>query len=235
MTRSRTCPFRWHRPKISGRGSLTSCSCRITCTCCGICRATLAHIHAILPLGGLLISKTPMLGQAPFYIRWLVPMLQAVGKAPYLTMLTAADLELALTQAGFACDPTRMARQPRPRPARLHRGVQDVIGRDAMPMPWTYRHASREWRAFLEDVEGWDEPDFGQHGLYGGGWGVPMLPKTGHSSRRLGFCQRFCLLCRRAIFVAGWQPMDPPLPFGPRADLVAEVKALRAASQPYAG
>jgi len=67
---------------------------------------TLAHIHAILPLGGLLISKTPMLGQAPFYIRWLVPMLQAVGKAPYLTMLTAADLELALTQAGFACDPT---------------------------------------------------------------------------------------------------------------------------------
>jgi hypothetical protein len=22
-----------------------------------------------------------------------------------------------------------------------------------MPMPWTYRHASREWRAFLDDVK----------------------------------------------------------------------------------
>jgi ubiquinone/menaquinone biosynthesis C-methylase UbiE len=67
---------------------------------------TLAHIHAILPEGGMFISKTPCLGQAPFYIRWLVPILQAVGKAPYLTMVTAPDLEHALRAVGFACDPT---------------------------------------------------------------------------------------------------------------------------------
>lgn len=67
---------------------------------------TLAHVHALLREGGLLISKTPVLGQAPFYIRWLVPTLQAVGKAPHLTMLTSADIERALAQAGFACDPT---------------------------------------------------------------------------------------------------------------------------------
>ena len=67
---------------------------------------TLAHIRAILPAGGLLISKTPVLGQAPFYIRWLVPILQTVGKAPYLTMVTAKDLEHALAQAGFKCAPT---------------------------------------------------------------------------------------------------------------------------------
>ncbi|MBN2759693.1 MAG: methyltransferase domain-containing protein [Rhodobacteraceae bacterium] len=67
---------------------------------------TLAHIHAILPEGGVLVSKTPVLGQAPFYIRWLVPVLQALGKAPYLTLVTAADLERALAQAGFTCEPT---------------------------------------------------------------------------------------------------------------------------------
>jgi ubiquinone/menaquinone biosynthesis C-methylase UbiE len=67
---------------------------------------TLAHIHALLPKGGVLVSKTPVLGQAPFYIRWLVPVLQAIGKAPYLTMVTAADLERALAQAGFVCEPT---------------------------------------------------------------------------------------------------------------------------------
>jgi len=67
---------------------------------------TLAHVHRLLPEGGVFISKTPCLGTAPFYIRWLVPVLQAVGKAPYLTMVTAADLEQALRQAGFACDPT---------------------------------------------------------------------------------------------------------------------------------
>ncbi|MCC1482551.1 class I SAM-dependent methyltransferase [Roseibaca sp. Y0-43] len=67
---------------------------------------TLAHIYALLPKGGVLIAKTPVLGQAPFYIRWLVPILQALGKAPFLTMVTAADLERALTRAGFACAPT---------------------------------------------------------------------------------------------------------------------------------
>jgi len=67
---------------------------------------TLAHIHALLPQGGLLISKTPCIGQAPIYIRWLVPILQAVGKAPFLTMVTAADLEQALADAGFICEPT---------------------------------------------------------------------------------------------------------------------------------
>ncbi|NBB99083.1 MAG: methyltransferase domain-containing protein [Alphaproteobacteria bacterium] len=67
---------------------------------------TLAHIHAILPEGGLLVSKTPVLGQAPFYIRWLVPVLQAMGKAPFLTLVTAADLARALSDAGLTCEPT---------------------------------------------------------------------------------------------------------------------------------
>lgn len=67
---------------------------------------TLAQIHAILPPGGVIISKTPVLGQAPFYIRWLVPVLQAIGKAPFLTMVTAVDLERALGDAGFTCAPT---------------------------------------------------------------------------------------------------------------------------------
>lgn len=68
--------------------------------------ATLSGIHAMLPKGGVFISKTPCLAEMPFFIRWLVPVLQAVGKAPFVRLLSAADLEQALAQAGFECDPT---------------------------------------------------------------------------------------------------------------------------------
>lgn len=68
--------------------------------------ATLSAIYAMLPKGGVFISKTPCLAEMPFFVRWLVPVLQAVGKAPFVRILSAADLERALLQAGFDCDPT---------------------------------------------------------------------------------------------------------------------------------
>lgn len=95
-----------------------------------------------------------------------------------------------------------------------------------MPMPWTYRHASREWRAFLEDVK--DGMNLISDNMaYTAVDGVfQCYRKRVTAAEGLGFASVLPSV-PRAIFVAGWQPTDPPLPFGPRADLVAEVKALR--------
>lgn len=63
-----------------------------------------AEIHALLPDGGLFISKTPCIKGGG--IKWLLigmilPLMQALGKAPFVGRFTAATLENAITSAGF--------------------------------------------------------------------------------------------------------------------------------------
>lgn len=60
----------------------------------------LKDIHAMLPQGGLLISKTPALGEKWFY-RPLVKAMQLVGKAPYARMLGIKELNTMLESTGF--------------------------------------------------------------------------------------------------------------------------------------
>lgn len=68
---------------------------------------TLAHIHAMLPPGGLFISKTfcrPGRGQSSWkyrVMRALVPLMQMLGKAPYVAFMPVAELEAAVRAAGF--------------------------------------------------------------------------------------------------------------------------------------
>lgn len=95
-----------------------------------------------------------------------------------------------------------------------------------MPMPWTYRHASREWRAFLEDVK--DGMGLVSDNMaYTAVDGVfQCYRKRLTAAQGLSFASVLPSV-PRAIFVAGWQPLDSPLSFGPRAEMVAEVKALR--------
>ncbi len=53
--------------------------------------------------GGLLITKTPCLADwkwAPL-VRLAIPLMQLLGKAPYVSFFKASDLEAAITQAGF--------------------------------------------------------------------------------------------------------------------------------------
>jgi ubiquinone/menaquinone biosynthesis C-methylase UbiE len=69
-------------------------------------RATaLASIHRLLKPGGLFISKTPCLNEMSqplgFLVRLLVPLMQAVGRAPYVGFFSTADLERDITAAGF--------------------------------------------------------------------------------------------------------------------------------------
>lgn len=94
-----------------------------------------------------------------------------------------------------------------------------------MPMPWTYRHASREWRAFLDDVKD-------VTGLASDNMAYTAIDGVFHVFRaRLTAEQglRFATVLPavpRAIFVAGWVPGDP-VAFGTRAEMIAEAKALR--------
>lgn len=95
-----------------------------------------------------------------------------------------------------------------------------------MPMPWTYRHASREWRAFLDDVKE-------VTGLVSDNMAYTAIDGVLQAFRaRVTAAEglRFASVLPavpRAIFVAGWVPRDPPLPFASRAEMTAEVRALR--------
>lgn len=95
-----------------------------------------------------------------------------------------------------------------------------------MPMPWTYRQASREWRVFLDDVRavtGLESDNLAYTAIQG----VLIAFR-----RRLTPAQGIAFAgvlpaVPRAIFVAGWDIGAPPAPPGARSDWVAEILALR--------
>lgn len=63
---------------------------------------TLRCIHSLLATEGLFISKTPCVGDMNPFIRLAaVPLLQAVGRAPYVSVFRAVDLEQRIGDAGF--------------------------------------------------------------------------------------------------------------------------------------
>lgn len=95
-----------------------------------------------------------------------------------------------------------------------------------MPQPWTYRHASREYRAILDDLK--ERMDLGSDNMaYTALDGVfQVFRRRVTAVDGLGFAS--VLPCvPRAIFVAGWVPETEPLPWGPRAEMVREAQALR--------
>lgn len=69
-----------------------------------------AQINALLPKGGHFISKTVCLGQRgaglggvlkSVMIRIVIPIMQMIGKAPYVRSFSVKELEDAVTAAGF--------------------------------------------------------------------------------------------------------------------------------------
>lgn len=64
--------------------------------------ATMQSIRTMLDDGGLFISKTPCVGEMNPLIGWVaIPVMHAIGLAPYAGRFTAADLKKHIVTAGF--------------------------------------------------------------------------------------------------------------------------------------
>lgn len=95
-----------------------------------------------------------------------------------------------------------------------------------MPMPWAYRHASKDWQAFLADAKeglGLESDNM----AYTAVQGVLIAFRSRLTPREVMAFADLLPAVLRALFVAGWNPETPPVPWGERAALEAEVRALR--------
>lgn len=95
-----------------------------------------------------------------------------------------------------------------------------------MPMPWAYRHASKDWQAFLADAKeglGLDSDNM----AYTAVQGVLLTFRRRLAPREVTAFADELPAVLRALFVAGWNPDEPPLPWPDRAGLEAEARALR--------
>jgi ubiquinone/menaquinone biosynthesis C-methylase UbiE len=63
--------------------------------------AAIAGVRRLLKPGGVFISKTPCIGEMNPLIRLAIPLLQAIGKAPYVDFVSGAQLERVIADAGF--------------------------------------------------------------------------------------------------------------------------------------
>jgi len=62
---------------------------------------TLAEIYKALPSGGLLISKTGLLKDGLWLLPLVIPLMRAIGKAPFVRSLSEKSLIVLLENAGF--------------------------------------------------------------------------------------------------------------------------------------
>jgi SAM-dependent methyltransferase len=75
------------------------------------------RVYRLLKPGGLFISKTPCLKEMGFLLPLLVRAMQAIGQAPYVAMLNAAELEREIEAAGFeVIERARHGSKPKPEP-----------------------------------------------------------------------------------------------------------------------
>lgn len=68
--------------------------------------AVMARAHGLLAPGGLFISKSPCLGERSLGLKFgilkrLIPVMQLVGKAPFVRFETIAELDAKIARAGF--------------------------------------------------------------------------------------------------------------------------------------
>ena len=94
-----------------------------------------------------------------------------------------------------------------------------------MPMPWTYRQASREWQAFLADAK--ETMDLASNNAaFTAVEGVLMAFRRRLTPQQAIDFAQILPAVLRALFVADWRLADPAPP-GTRADWTAEAQGLR--------
>ncbi len=95
-----------------------------------------------------------------------------------------------------------------------------------MPMPHTYRHASREWRAFLDDAR--DRMGLlSDNSAYTAIQGVFLVFRRRVSVQQGLIFATMLPSVPRAVFVADWDISEPTRPFGSREEMTREAQALR--------
>lgn len=95
-----------------------------------------------------------------------------------------------------------------------------------MPMPWTYRHASKEWRAFLDDVKERMSLESDNMAYTAVDAVLQVFRRRLTAQQGLDFASVLPTVLR-AIFVNGWDVSDPPVAFADRRALIDEVKRVR--------
>jgi len=107
------------------------------------------------------------------------------------------------------------------------------VGNDAvegsqlpMPMPWTYRHASKEWRAFLDDVKERMSLESDNMAYTAVDAVLQVFRRRLNAQEGLEFASVLPTVLR-AIFVHNWDVTEPRAEFYDREKLVSEVKAVR--------
>ena len=70
--------------------------------------ASLARAHELLRPGGLYITKTPCLGEMGWHIKMLLPVMRFFGKAPFVQIFSAEQLEVLMRKAGFEIEDARV-------------------------------------------------------------------------------------------------------------------------------
>ena len=63
--------------------------------------AVIEKIRKLLKPGGVFVSNTAALGYRMGYLRFVLPLMRLVGKAPYVEIFKAKQLEKEIEQAGF--------------------------------------------------------------------------------------------------------------------------------------
>lgn len=63
-----------------------------------------SRVYELLKPGGLFVSSTGLIPEVKFYFRWLIPVMQFLGFAPYVNSFDKAELLSMLTNAGFDID-----------------------------------------------------------------------------------------------------------------------------------
>lgn len=97
-----------------------------------------------------------------------------------------------------------------------------------MPMPYAYRHAGRDWAAFLGDVRevtGLPTDNTAYTAVEGV---LAAFRRRLTPAQAVAFAQVLPAV-PRAIFVAGWDVTAAPVPPGTRADWTTEAQGLRRA------
>ncbi|MEL6449917.1 MAG: DUF2267 domain-containing protein [Pseudomonadota bacterium] len=93
-------------------------------------------------------------------------------------------------------------------------------------MPWTYRHASKEWRAFLDDVKERMSLDSDNMAYTAVDAVLQVFRRRLTAQQGLAFASVLPTVLR-AIFVKDWDVSKQPLPFAARPALIAEAKQVR--------